>query len=141
MALDRRLRVWRAVRRERVLGGTGPWKPMPGSRREVTRDRFGLQVTPVQVQTGEESVQLRWREWGRWLERERSASLSSWRREEGEEREGRRESKNRRREIGCGMFIFFFWSVSHSLCVELWNSWLWWVKGFVGFEGSGRRWK
>lgn len=60
MALDLRLRIWRAERRPRVLGGTGPWKPTPGNRREITRDRSGLQVTPVQwVQTGEESVQLR----------------------------------------------------------------------------------
>lgn len=77
-ALERRLRIWRAERWERVLGGMGPPKPMPGRRRATTREPSGLQVTPVQKpQTGVAGSQLSGRTGGEMRMKSRRDCLSA----------------------------------------------------------------
>lgn len=57
---ETRLKIWRADRRLRVLGGTGPPNPMPKRRTVTTREPSAAQVTPVQLpQTAVAGLQLR----------------------------------------------------------------------------------
>ncbi|KAI8562698.1 hypothetical protein RHMOL_Rhmol03G0054700 [Rhododendron molle] len=47
---DRRLRTRRWVSFPIVLAGMGPTSPMPGSRREITKERVASHSTPAHVQ-------------------------------------------------------------------------------------------
>jgi hypothetical protein len=80
--LDLRLRAFRASSLPRVFDGIEPMSPTPGSRTEITRVPFGLQMMPTQEeQTGVAGSQIRLRRWGMALAKSRRACLSEFKSE------------------------------------------------------------